>query len=139
MDTTADSTPAAPCSSPDIEDLRLGPAELQRFLESLPCGTHSKQLAAQDAVLASISEDTKLLRRALLGEPELGTPGLVATVRTNIERIAKIEQDRLVLKNEAKGGLKTITSFGGFLAWFAVVIGGAAILVGWVKGILLKP
>ena len=118
-----ESTPPQSADISELDEIAI-PPELQRFLERLPCSVHSKRLNGMEATLADIKADTAKTLRALIGEPDLKRPGLIDIAESNVARIGKLESDRATAKNEVKGGLKTITSFGGVLAWAVVVIGG---------------
>ena len=136
-----DSTPTPPCGLPqttDLDGIDI-PPNLQRFLENLPCSIHSKRLGAMEGTLQRIEATSEKTLRALVGEPDLKRPGLIDIAESNRGRIEKLENDRATVRNEAKGGLKTITTFGGFLAWAVVVIGGVLGALAYLKSSTGKP
>jgi hypothetical protein len=107
------------------------PVELKRVTDSLTA--HSIRLDNIDGVLREIKLSTDKTLRAIVGEPDLKRPGLVDIAESNIARIGRLETSRETAKNEVKGGLKTITSVGSFLAWGAGVTIGLVATIDLIK------
>ena len=133
---SADDFPAPPYVIHKESDLL---PEVQQFVDKLPCNIHSRQLTIMGDSLGRIESTTGKCLRALVGEPDLGHQGLIDIASSNRSRIERLEVSQTTAKNEVKGGLRTITSFAGVLAWGAVVLGGVLLLMTYIKSNTGKP